>query len=37
MHCPVGEQRGSAGNERVAVDDALNPEALAVGEPLDRR
>ena len=37
MHRPVGEQRGPAGDERVAIDDALDAEALAVGESLHRR
>jgi hypothetical protein len=31
------EQRGPADDQRVAVDDALDPEALAVGEALDAR
>ena len=34
---PVGEQRRPAGDDGVAVDDALDAEALAVGEVLDRR
>ena len=37
VHRPVGQQRGPADDQRVAVDDALDAEALAVGEALDRR
>ena len=37
MHRPVGEQRGAADHERVPVDDALDTEALAVGEALHGR
>ena len=35
MHRPLGQQRRPADDERVAVDDALDAEALAVGEALD--
>ena len=35
VHRPVREQRGAPDDERVAVDDALDAEALAVGEALD--
>ena len=31
VHRPVGQQRGPADDQRVAVDDALDAEALAVG------
>ena len=36
VHRPVGQQRRAADDERVPVDDALDAEALAVGEALDR-
>ena len=35
IHGPVGEQRRAADDQRVTVDDALDAEALAVGEALD--
>ena len=37
VEAPVGEQRGPADDDGVAVDHALDAEALAVGEALERR
>ena len=33
---PIGQQRGPAHDQRVALDDALDAEPFAVGEALDR-